>query len=76
MAERFTCPAGSYTAAATPHALKSSVCDPSRASNSSLRDRTLEKRSVSCSLPRATLCVIRNRGTITIPTEGQSNFEH
>ena|SRR5579863_1313446 len=29
MAERFTRPAGSSTAAATPHALKSSVRDPS-----------------------------------------------
>lgn len=36
MAERFTRPAGSFTAAATPHALKSSVRDPSWAGISRL----------------------------------------
>ena len=36
MAERFTRPAGSFTAAATPHALKSSVRDSSWASISRL----------------------------------------
>lgn len=72
MAERFTRPAGSSTAAATPHALKSSVSDPSWAGISCLFRQTAVKRLCCKSLPRLNLSVGRNRATSGTPAKGEA----
>ena len=73
MAERFTRPAGSSTAAATPHALKSSVRDPSWAGISCLFHQTPAKRLVLQELYRGrTSLSVRNRATSGTPAEGEA----